>query len=113
MNKPGAVNIFIFAALLTLGCIVGVSFGKRIPVNAPATNPIIRVDNVLVLPYEGLNYVVGYIDTLTNEAQVLSSEITSFLLANAKDAGIRKAAEFIGFRGPQTVTLTEVPPDAP
>jgi len=101
---------FLLACAFCAGMLVVLIDNREAPVEI--TQPIVRVENLLVLSYEGQNYVVGFIDSLTNRAQVLNSEIISFLLSQASDKGIKEAAEYIGFIGPQTVQLKEIIPDA-
>ena len=57
------------------------------------------VQDAVVLAYGGNHYVVGYVDTL-GTPRLLEANLVAFLLSQAKDRGIRDAAEWIKFTGP-------------
>ncbi len=67
---------------------------------------------VRVLQYEGVNYIVGIVDS-TGTQQIWQTEILGFLISQANDRGIRRAMKAIGYEGPQKIEITERTPDAP
>ncbi len=110
MKTRDKVWLVILLVGMATAFIVGSLLLKDIP--GPAATQV-RVESLLILQYEDVNYIIGTVDTLTGEVQRNYIEYLSFLIAQAEDKGIKRAAEAIGFVGPQTVTLSQEPPDAP
>jgi len=109
-DKGGVfVAVLVGLIILIFGICAGVAITSHKDVNNQAS--FVQVQDVVVLQYEGINYIVGIIDS-TGQQRVLPTEMLSFLILHAKDRGIRKAAEAIGFVGPRQVELKEEPLDA-
>ncbi len=116
MKRLGTVVIraflvmILFSGLMFLGGFyIGQMKAAETDIEPGAT--MITVGEYLVLQYEGVNYVIGAVDSTTGQAQPRYLEYLSFLISQAEDEGIQKAAKAIGFTGPQIVTLREEPPE--
>lgn len=111
-NVPWGFILVATAVLAFGGGFLGGSGSVKDAPEARTAQILTTADGGLVIAYQdSLHYLIGTVDS-SGARQANEFLILSFIVAQADDPGIRRAAEAIGFTGPR-ITLREAAADEP